>query len=552
MTGPRFTLAIATAVSACALLSAGADAKGLDTTGAVGGVAAPGSPFRYQALMQPAPKAGNRWTTVLRIARNGGEVSRWWHLRGSWMVPAAAYDGSGTGISADGRRLVLAAFRYAYPRPSRWTTRLAILDTGPHPRRRPGTGSTPLSRAPVARFVLPGDLRPLALSPDGSRLYLAENVKPGYPGNYAIREMDTSSGRLLPGALFDSRWARSGIQAIPITALADGRRLYTLYYGRQETVYLQVLDTARRAVFTKPLPQLTGLPNPMMLTLRLGAHRQRLLVRGRPPELARRAALLSIATRGFAVHARPVLRRAVAAARFLAFAKTPQHRSGGIGLWVGVVGRSAGGRPILLKELGDRHHRGRVLVFGCIHGDECAARHLQPLGGAGCPDPDANIYLVPNLDPDGSAESTRLNGDGVDLNRNFSVGWRPIGGRGDPEYSGPQPFSEPETRLAARIVRHLRPRVTIWFHQHLGPRPFVRAWGQSVPAARRFARLAGIRFKRLPWLDGTAPHWQNRRFPGTSSYVVELPPGPLAPGLQRRLERAIDRIGRREAKVGED
>jgi murein peptide amidase A len=552
MTESRFGLAIAAALSACALLTASAGAKGFDTTGASGGVVAPGSPFRYQALTQPAPKAGNRWTTVLRTDRAGGEVSRWWHLRGSWMVPAAAYDGSGTGISADGQHLVLAAFRYAYPRPSRWTTRLAILDTGPHPRRRPGTGSTPLSRAPVARFVLRGDLRPLALSPDGARLYLAENVKPGYPGNYMIREMNSSSGRLLPGALFDSRWGRSGIQAIPITALATGRRLYMLYFGSRKTVYLQVLDTARRAVFTKPLPQLTGLPNPMMLTLRLGAHGQQLLVRGRPPELARPAALLSIASHGFAAHTRPVLRHAVGAARFLTFAKTPQHRSGGIGEWVGVVGRSACGRTTLLQELGDRRHRGRVLVFGCVHGDECAARHLQPLGGAGCPDPDANIYLVPDLDPDGSAVGSRLNGDGVDLNRNFSVDWRRAGTPGDPEYSGPRPFSEPESRLADRIVRHLRPRVTIWFHQHHGPRPFVRAWGQSAAAGRLFARLTGIRFKLLPWLDGTAPHWQNRRFPGTSSYVVELPPGPLAPDLRRRLERAIDRIGRREARLGED
>ncbi|HEU4598821.1 MAG TPA: M14 family zinc carboxypeptidase, partial [Solirubrobacterales bacterium] len=456
------------------------------------------------------------------------------------------------GLSADGRRLVLSAFRYAYPRPHRWTTRLAILSTGPHPRQRPGTGSTPLERAPAARFVLRGDLRPLALSPDGARLYLAENVKPGYPGNYVIREMNASSGRLLPGVLFDSRWSHSGIEATPITALADGGRLFALYYGKRKTVYLQVLDTARRAVFTKPLPQLTGLPNPMMLKLRLDADRGRLVVRGRPPELRRRAALLAIATHGFAVRARRVLRAAVAHARFLAFAKTPRHRSGGIGLWVGAVGRSAGGRPIVLKELGDRRHRGRVLVFGCVHGDECAARHLQPLGNAGCPDPETNIYLVPDLDPDGSAAGTRLNADGVDITRNFSVDWRPIGRRGDPEYSGPQPFSEPETRLAARIVRHLRPRVTIWFHQHNGPVPFVRAWGQSAPAGRLFARLAGIRFEPLPWLDGTAPNWQNRRFPGAASYVVELPPGPLAPDLRRRLERAIDRIGRREARVGED
>lgn len=215
------------------------------------------------------------------------------------------------------------------------------------------------------------------------------------------------------------------------------------------------------------------------------------------------------------------------------------------------IGRSSQGRAISLKEFGSDDSGTRALVFGCIHGDECAAKNLEPLSN-GCPDQHANVYLVPDLDPDGLAEGTRLNGDGVDLNRNFSVDWRRIGRPGDPEYSGPQPFSEPETQLAGRIVRHLRPRVTIWFHQHTGPHPFVRAWGQSAHAGRLFARLAGIPFRLMPWMDGTAPNWQNRRFPGTSSYVVELPPGPLGRSLQRRLERAIDRVGRREARVGED
>jgi murein peptide amidase A len=546
----RGAAAVATALFfCCALVAPHTQAKGFDTMSGVGGVAQAGSPYRFETLMPHHPKAGGRWTVVVRTDRGSGKVSRWWKLGGSWMIPAAAYDGSSTGLSANGKRLILASFRYAYPRPDRWATRFAILATGPHPRYRPGTGSTPLSRAPAERFVLKGDFRVLALSPDGATAYLAENVRPGYPGSYEIRAMDTSSGHLLPGALFDSRRLRHRLEATPITALSARHRLYTLYFGSGQTVYLQALDTASGRVVTKVLPPLHWFANPMMLKLRLADRGRRLLVRGRPPELERSRTLMAIETASLAASTRPVLRAAVRAASFLAFAKTPRHR-GGVGLWTGVVGRSAGGRPILLRELGDRHHRGRVLVFGCIHGDECAAKGLEPLSN-GCPDQHANIDLVPNLDPDGLAEGTRLNGAGVDLNRNFSVDWRPIGKPGDPEYSGPQPFSEPETRLAARIVRHLQPRVTIWFHQHAGPHPFVRAWGPSAPAGRLFARLAGIPFHLMPWLDGTAPNWQNRRFPGTSSYVVELTPGPLGQSLRLRLERAIDRVGRWEAQVGE-
>ncbi len=232
---------------------------------------------------------------------------------------------------------------------------------------------------------------------------------------------------------------------------------------------------------------------------------------------------------------------------FLAFTRTPR-RPGNLLARRGLAGRSVGGRPIGLLQRGDPSIEGELLVFGCIHGDECTASGLQPLSN-GCPDPASEIFLVPNLNPDGFAATTRLNGRGVDLNRNFPSGWRAIGRRGDPQYSGPQPFSEPETRLAARIVRTLKPRVTIWFHQHSQPQPLVRAWGQSAPSAHAFARLAHLPFRRLPWPDGTAPNWQNHRFPGTSSFVVELPPGHLETDLKDRLERGLVRLAR---KVGED
>lgn len=212
------------------------------------------------------------------------------------------------------------------------------------------------------------------------------------------------------------------------------------------------------------------------------------------------------------------------------------------------AGHSATGRPIALIQRGDPAIDGELLVFGCIHGDECAARGLQPLSN-GCPDPASDIYVVPNLNPDGFALGTRLNGHGVDLNRNFPSQWKPIGQRGDPQYSGPRPFSEPETRLAARIIKWLRPEVTIWFHQHRAARPLIRAWGQSAAVARRYAELARLPFRRLPWPAGTAPNWQNHRFPGTSSFVVEMPQGALSGSVEARLERSIVLLAR---EVGED
>jgi protein MpaA len=186
-----------------------------------------------------------------------------------------------------------------------------------------------------------------------------------------------------------------------------------------------------------------------------------------------------------------------------------------------------------------------VLVFGCIHGDECAARDVN-LEDTGCPPIGADVYTVPNLNPDGFLLGTRLNARGVDLNRNFPSGWKPIGEPGDPQHSGPRPFSEPETRLAARIIRAIGPEVTIWFHQHWASRPLVRACGPSVPMARGFAALARLPFRRLPWLAGTAPNWQNHAFPGTASFVVELPRGPISARKEMTLGTAIVRLAREE------
>jgi murein peptide amidase A len=211
------------------------------------------------------------------------------------------------------------------------------------------------------------------------------------------------------------------------------------------------------------------------------------------------------------------------------------------------IGRSLEGRPIRLREYGSDRTGGRVLVFGCIHGTECAASRIPHF--AYCSPPAGAVFYVPNLNPDGLALGTRLNGRGVDLNRNFPSGWQPVGQPWDLEYSGPHPFSEPETRLAAQLIRSLHPDVTIWFHQEA--EPMVRAWGPSVTIARQFARdlrplrYTRVPFRRLPWLAGTAPNWQNHRFPGTASFVVELPPGPLPRSDASLVGGAVARLADR-------
>jgi len=200
-----------------------------------------------------------------------------------------------------------------------------------------------------------------------------------------------------------------------------------------------------------------------------------------------------------------------------------------------VVGRSVEHRPIELVHVPGPGPR--VLVVGCIHGNECAGAAVVAALRRSRPRED--LWLVPTANPDGRARGTRQNAHGVDLNRNFPTGWRPFGPPWSVYAAGARPWSEPETRAVRAIVRRVHPQVTVWFHQHLD---LVWAYGRSAAAGRRYARLSGMRYRHLRWLAGTAANWQNHLRGGGASFTVELPAGSLARDGLRRQVRACLRV----------
>ena len=205
------------------------------------------------------------------------------------------------------------------------------------------------------------------------------------------------------------------------------------------------------------------------------------------------------------------------------------------------VGYSVQDRPIKVHRLGDPASPHKVLVVGCIHGNECAGTKITHDLVLRKSPRTFDLWVIHTVNPDGRRLHVRQNARGVDLNRNFGSEWIPIGTRWDLEYSGPRPWSEPETRTVRSLVKDLHPELTIWYHQ---PQTLVRAWGQSVPMARRYAGFAGMPFARIRWPHGTAPNWQNHRFPGTSSFVVELAPGPLSARAANHQAYAVMRLAR--------
>jgi murein peptide amidase A len=165
------------------------------------------------------------------------------------------------------------------------------------------------------------------------------------------------------------------------------------------------------------------------------------------------------------------------------------------------LGRSGEGRPIEVVHVAGQGPR--ILVVGCIHGNECEGIEVTRLLERSAPT--ADLWLVHQLNPDGFARRSRFNARGSDLNRDFLAS------------------TQRETRIARRLILRLEPDVTIWFHQ---PQSVVRAWGRSRGVAARYARLAGVPYRAMQWPPGSASRWQNGI--GMPSFVVELPPGGLA------------------------
>lgn len=209
-----------------------------------------------------------------------------------------------------------------------------------------------------------------------------------------------------------------------------------------------------------------------------------------------------------------------------------------------VFGHSVRGRDLTLVTRGARDASVEVLVVGCIHGNEAAGRAVISALRSSVLPRDVRLLLVPTLNPDGEAAATRQNAHGVDLNRNFARGWEASGQPWDTYYPGPRPFSEPETRAVRRLIRRRRPQITIWYHQHMN---LVTKPKRHVRTARLYARDVGMRLRRLDRLPGTASRWQNAKWRGHVSFVVELPAGSLAGSTAARHAAAVVAAGRRWA-----
>ena len=205
------------------------------------------------------------------------------------------------------------------------------------------------------------------------------------------------------------------------------------------------------------------------------------------------------------------------------------------------VGRSVQKRAITAAQIGDPSGTRVALVIGVIHGDERAGlRILRAIKREAAAHPGrlagTQLWAVATVNPDGLRAHTRRNSHGVDLNRNFPYRWRGHIPHSSGYYPGPRPASEPETRAVMAFVRRIQPDVSIWYHQPWGA---VLVCHGRPQVAVEYAKLAGMSTScRGTGLRGTAISWETHTFPGSSAFVVEMPPGQISGRSASRQARA--------------
>src|SRR4051794_8815459 len=223
---------------ALSILAAPARGDGLPVAGVnAGPEGVAGGAVRYVTL------DGARGTVVAAVARAGGKVLRSRALPGRLTIPAVAYDGTPSGLSADGHTLVLLRPRLSFPQRR---TRLAVLDARTLRLRR--------------TLDLRGDFSFDAVAPGGRALYLIQYVSPTDPTRYDVRAYDVAAGRLRPGAIVDPRERDEKMRGFPVTRAMspDGRWAYTLYDGGGHAPFVHALDTATGHARCIDLPGRSG------------------------------------------------------------------------------------------------------------------------------------------------------------------------------------------------------------------------------------------------------------------------------------------------------
>jgi protein MpaA len=145
---------------------------------------------------------------------------------------------------------------------------------------------------------------------------------------------------------------------------------------------------------------------------------------------------------------------------------------------------------------------------------------------------DKKIVIIPAVNPDGLAASTRYNANNVNLDRNFpSANWATDIDNGsgiDIGGGGASPMSEPETKALANLTTRLQPRLEVSFHAQ-GSLVGANQYGDSTAIGNLYAAnvgygsMIGHAEATMGYsITGEYEDWAGQQY-GTPAILIELP-----------------------------
>lgn len=188
-----------------------------------------------------------------------------------------------------------------------------------------------------------------------------------------------------------------------------------------------------------------------------------------------------------------------------------------------VFGRSVEGRPLVARAFGPLGAL-PVLGVGIIHGNEQSGLPIAQRLTTQTVPPGVVMWIIDSINPDGQARPIRQNANGVDLNRNFPVGWR--AGSPGSNYPGRTAASEPETLAMIRFLAVVQPRLGVWWHTVGNYADDSRSSMAQPELLERYVARAAVGIDDAPcsgFCGGTASQYANASLENGSHFVVELP-----------------------------
>ncbi|MGE5654691.1 MAG: M14 family zinc carboxypeptidase, partial [Bacillota bacterium] len=110
----------------------------------------------------------------------------------------------------------------------------------------------------------------------------------------------------------------------------------------------------------------------------------------------------------------------------------------------------------------------------------------------------ADDRLYQQIDQDGDGLTGEDSYDGIDLNRNWGYEWRVMTGSTMPDYGGPEPWSEPETRAVRDFVL-AHPNIKQGLDLHSGVEEILFPWAYTLTPAPDHDRLLAIGLDIQPY-----------------------------------------------------